>query len=773
MQPFKSSPLRKQVSPSPSPNKTPIKTPDERLKFVSPKTNDLQNLQLFNLKRNHFLGSPTQESNDKENSKKHDLTEMIDPSHQAHDIMENTNIFKKKRRVTFQNSPVKPFQLSQPDFLFDNDGVNSGDDHDMQETRIYDNKFDRSIVMEETNLIEMGKKGETQLLGNDLMQETGLIPNDVMQETNLINMNPGEDMDNDPMQETKLITDDLMQETKLLPHTGQIVPFIQPHVGETSLLESTNLLTKTIAPVDTFNLDEFISLHNKKGPLEQPLMNSHLLNSIISEDTLKPVVETSTFFKQVSNQSHHSILHDPDESLLIENELLNSPIDKRNVGDSNGKFTASVNNDTAEDENKQSPPRSSESFPMPLQLAQVEILPNVINETPSSLSGSQLLSALNLKVSNSYPAIEQSDYKQMYQKYLTDFNSISLSSLYSDYMQSDAQEQLYFARMINNTRDYCTCTSSTSKLQLLIPILDKIETIIQSELAVYIGYKSEAEDLISSLLQVEDELDFNINSNQSELELLQSELAVNKTDLTTFEHDIVNNIKELDDDIDKTEHNVLEMDNELNNKQHESKTVNSEIDELQQVLCMLKQQQDALIVADRSNIEELKEIQHQVEMEWKWKITTITALEVVLEYELLVISLNYMDEYTYSMMDKVLSINIKPHKYDVCDINGSITKWMMSTLVKNMDTVLNVHELMMELTFACASGVELIKQLRFISRFYPVRLRMENNLVLMIRNDDGYTQEYEMTINNMRVKLVNSTTNSLLNLADLRRLFVK
>ena len=32
-------------------------------------------------------------------ARRNDLTNMIDPSHQAQDIMENTNIFKKKRRV--------------------------------------------------------------------------------------------------------------------------------------------------------------------------------------------------------------------------------------------------------------------------------------------------------------------------------------------------------------------------------------------------------------------------------------------------------------------------------------------------------------------------------------------------------------------------------------------------------------------------------------------------------------------------------------------------
>ena len=667
IQPFKSSPLRRQVgSSSPSPTKTPSKSSDERMKFVSPKPTELQNLQLFNLKKNHFLSSPLKEN--EPTARRNDLTNMIDPSHQAQDIMENTNIFKKKRRVTFQNSPSKKEPkpvIDHPNFLYDEE-EEVDIQPSMQETQLFPNQFDESVVMDQTQIME-----ETNLMQPQqsvMMEETHLLP-----PNQRIHMMQLDAQNSAIMEETRLVQQEqshIMEETRILPPQESVLmeeTKIINNPQNNSILEETDLITKPLVPhnaTQTFNLDEYVNLHNKKGPLEQP-MPSHFLNSLISEDTttiLKPVVETSSFFKKIEPTDFYSP------------SAQGSPINKIN-SDEEQDDPASLLNDTSlnlqqspSPATKQPSPESSSlsllPFPLPTTNPEPEILKmSFVAQHPSELTKEALMSQIqsNICLFNQKHLFSQSKYDQIF--YNLDFSKLSKSSLFNDFNHSDPQEQRYLMNMINNTKEYCHLHCQTLNKQEMLPILEQQEIIFQHALNEYKVHTTQLSNALSEMVQLEQSLDSQIIQQRQEFNEQSQGVLEHQTQMKSFETQVGVKINNLYAQIDKQEQEILVKEQKLEEIKYSLKMQFSANEEMRQNVSNLAQQKNQLQVVESSDITALVQQQQDIKDSWGWEVNNITSLEVQLTFQnSFKIHLHYLEHYTKENINEALQIEIKVYK---------------------------------------------------------------------------------------------------------------
>eukprot|EP00834_Sanchytrium_tribonematis_P002902 NODE_100_length_20331_cov_1.214462.p1 type:complete len:757 gc:universal NODE_100_length_20331_cov_1.214462:11003-8733(-) len=309
---FQSSPLRKELrSSSPSPTKspkTPAKSSDERLKLLSPKPNELQNIQLVNLKRNHFLKmSPSQpEILEKENLLKSDLTDLIDPTTHAMDIIENTNIFKKKkRRVTFQDSPSKKSPTGLKSAIERKPIYQTPTKVTDEQLFSFGNIDPNSEFMENTNLLLENKAESVDLLtfSPQVNQAADSTHNysEFMNETNML---PEEGIVDEVT--TQEQNHDSMRCKLSLLNSAKVEPFSSENLRNQnqSLMEETQVLLAENQSKSNDLLDSFMEqtqiLHEQPSKSNADMETTNLLKSENAASSLPMKENASVLFDETN-----------------------------------------------------------------------------------------------------------------------------------------------------------------------------------------------------------------------------------------------------------------------------------------------------------------------------------------------------------------------------------------------------------------------------------------------------------------------------------------
>ena len=696
---------------------------------------------------------------------------MMDPSQQANDIMQNTtNIFKakKKRRVTFQNEsssspPKQPGLL--PNFIFDDDDE---EDAMMQETQLIHNNENR-VAVDASNM------EETRLINDPTM--------DLMQETQLITSN--HENTNMAMEETQLITNNhdmnssqLMDQTQLLPTTN------------TSMIESTDLLTKQLnnktGAGSTFNLDEYIQLHHKQvEPLHHTTlepMPSHFLNSLMSEDMtslaavpasgggVKPIVDTSTFFKQVETttldaETHddHSPVHE-DVSRISDMSLLNStppspppPPPKNN--DDNQNLTPTL------------------CFPVLTPTVQQPLTASTVvkKETTSDIIDA-LLSQYTTAIITTQP--DQSHLASLYQ---SDFNQLLQCQLRIDFNEStDESELLYLINMINKCKEYCTLHCHSLWLSEVVLRADGQSTHVAEGIKVYQQLKQQASVFINELVEQEQELDVKTSQQQQELQMMDHSMTQQKTELMTFERDVTMKIAELDGELDAQEQCILQLNAKIETLKYEIQQAFLVAQQFGEQIKGLEQQNDTLQFVQSSDVDALIQQQEVVYELWGWRIIRITDLEMEMGFkEVFRVKLEYLQQYTSDTIDEVCHVMVNATVFDDPLILQELKQWIVADVKQHMDNGINVKELLMELTWTLRGAEMLLMHIRYISRFYPTMIQQaENGIALQIRNDDMQLQVYQLSgLRRRKIKIQQTSQNELTemecDLKELQGLFVQ
>ena len=624
--PFQSSPLRKQViasSGSSSPSKTPSKTDTDKPNLNSPKPTELQNLHLFNLKRNHFLSPEIDKENEDDVNTGFDVTAMIDPLNQAQEIMETTTLFRptKKRRVTFQNSPPKTV-LEQPAFLFD-------DEQDMMETNVL---YNDPSSMQETRMMTQDSMQETNLLNKNDMQESHLLDPSSMQETQI--------MDKSDMQETQIVESE-MQETQL---------FRDAKNNETcSLLKETNLIPKSIDPT-TFNLDDYIDLHNVKGPIEQP-MPSQLLNSLISEDTtqLKPIVDTSNLFKQVEPESQLSPL--PLDMPENTDSLLDSI--EETVNDKIESVDSSINKST----------RLDLTFCILPKIQMKSYICSIIPFTRLKDAIASQFSKSVLEASEPYRNKLDTQYDLLYKEYTDLYESIPHSQLMIEFNQSDSQEQLFQLNMVQQTLEYTTANAKVLLYQQKSLRLDTESEIVLELLTSTKNNLLLLQQAMESSIQEEQSIESELVQFQQELLQLNQSIQSAVNDGNTFDSNMQKQVEQLDLLIDEQERELLMITEEIELQKHSEKTLCQEEINLKSEFDQLEVKWQQLNTVNYEDNQSLIQQQQQIEKEWKWKLIQMSPEMVEFQYNSDYGNCNvviaYATTYTPTIVKELVNLQLK------------------------------------------------------------------------------------------------------------------
>eukprot|EP00834_Sanchytrium_tribonematis_P002920 NODE_100_length_20331_cov_1.214462.p19 type:complete len:133 gc:universal NODE_100_length_20331_cov_1.214462:8776-8378(-) len=119
---------------------------------------------------------------------------------------------------------------------------------------------------------------------------------------------------------------------------------------------------------------------------------------------------------------------------------------------------------------------------------------------------------------------------------------------------------------------------------------------------------------------------------------------------------------------------------------------------------------------------------------------------------------------------------IKKGKFDNLELLNKLTDWIYMDLKYHLETkAISIADLMMELSWTLESCKQLLNQLRYISRFYPVDVMpFTEHIQLVIRNDKMENEIYTLShLRESNIKVKYDEVESRWHLGDLKSLFVK